>query len=380
MVSTPTIVLAPDSFKESLSSAEICACLKTGIHKVDPDINVVSSPIADGGEGTLEALLVVPGSRKVKTNVLGPMGKIVPSEWLFIEERETAVIEMALAAGLPMVPEDQRNPMQATTYGVGELINEAIAFGSKHIIVGIGGSATNDGGAGMLQALGFRLMDVKGEPIEKGNKGLSEIHSIDTDKVDKRIFSASYLVASDVQNPLCGPDGASFVYGPQKGASPGKVMEMDTNMNHFSKVVRDWKGKDLSSTPGAGAAGGLGFAFMAFLDARLQSGFELIADITGLESSIKSADWILTGEGKLDLQTLQGKGPFGVAQMVRKYNQRTIAVGGILDPEAREQLDKVFDKTFIISPDGTSREESIRNAANFMIETGERIARYVTNV
>jgi glycerate kinase len=372
------IVLAPDSFKESLSSIEVCNALKTGILQMRPEIEVIVAPIADGGEGTVDTLMTIDGAKLLSNTVTGPMGSMVSASWVILTNNDnTAVIEMASTAGLPLVPPDQRNPMKATTYGLGELILEAIKQGSKEILIGIGGSATNDGGAGMLQALKYNLLDEYGEQIPHGNEGLGRIRSIDDRHVDPNLKEITIVVASDVQNPLTGPNGSSFVYGPQKGASEEMVISMDENMKNFAQVVHAWKGLDFSSNQGAGAAGGLGFAFLAFLNSELRSGFEEIAELVGLESKIASADWVLTGEGKLDSQTLQGKGPFGVAQMAKRHGKPIIAVGGVIDPQAKESLEKEFSKIFKISPEKTSKEESILKAEKYLVETGKRIAKSV---
>jgi len=372
-----TILLAPDSFKESVSSIKICEYLKTGIISENDQIEVIMAPIADGGEGTVDALKSSPDARNIRNQVTGPLGKPVTTEWIMINSM-TAVIEMASVAGLPLVPEDQRDPMKTTTYGLGELINIAIEEGAEEIIVGLGGSATNDSGAGMLQALGFSLLNQQGDPVTYGNTGLGSVYTINDSYVPSKVKLTEFMAASDVQNPLTGPNGASFVYGPQKGASPAQVEMMDENMKHFARLVHLWSGQDWSPHPGAGAAGGLGFAFLAFLNSSLQSGFEIVAKLTGLEEKICSADWVVTGEGKLDSQTLSGKGPYGVAQMAKKNKKPVIAIGGLIDLEAEKSLLETFDVVFKISPPGTSKKESMENVEKYLIETGQRIAKYIT--
>jgi glycerate kinase len=375
-----SIVLAPDSFKESLSSLEICKALKKGLLSQNPNLELIMAPIADGGEGTVDTLLSLPGAQEQWIEVTGPMGDKVMAKWGLFESRGstlTAVIEMAAAAGLPLVPKKKRNPMLATTFGVGELILHAVNRGANKIILGIGGSATNDGGAGMLQALGFHLLDTMGKDIPQGNDGLSLIHSIRSDHMSLDLDQVQIIVASDVQNPLTGPNGASFVYGSQKGATPKMIQLMDENMKHFASIVHSCSGTDMSTYSGAGAAGGLGFGLISFLNAELKSGFEAISQLIGLESAIRSSDWVVTGEGKLDSQTLQGKGPYGVARLAKRNGKKVFAIGGIIEPSSKESLEKYFDKLFKISPEGTSKEESIRNAEHFLIETGKRIASYI---
>jgi len=369
------ILLCPDSFKESLSGKELSGFLRQGILNVDPTHHVEISPVSDGGEGLLEILMEESRGKTFSTTVTGPLGKPVGASYGIMNLRgsKVTIIETAQVVGLHLVPESRRNPMITTTYGVGELIMDSLNHQPDEIIIGLGGSATNDGGAGMLQALGFHIRDAEDNEIGYGNICLSKIHSIEI-PMNHPVLSLPIQVASDVTNPLLGPHGASFVFGKQKGASDGVLLEMDQNMEHFANIARQTLGRDISKQPGSGAAGGLGGSLTGFLKAKLQPGFEIVAARTGIEEKIKSADLIITGEGKVDTQTVHGKAPFGVAVLGKKYGKKTMCVFGVIDPTAESVLKKWFDPLVPLSRKPISREDSIQDARRLAIETGMYIA------
>ncbi len=327
------VLVAIDSFKGSLSSNELAAAIESGIHEVSPDINVRKVPVADGGEGTIDALVSGLGGKKIEEKVKGPLFEEVNAEYGILDDN-TAVIEMAAAAGLPLVPEDLRNPRQTTTYGVGQLINDAINRGCRDFIIGIGGSATNDGGIGMLNALGYKFLDVAGNELTPTGASLIKIARIDKTKVPASLAPCNFTVACDVDNPFYGTNGAAHVYARQKGADDEEILALDQGLKSFAEVVSRELKIDLSLTAGAGAAGGLGGGFKAFLNAELKPGIEIIFDLISLEEEIKWADIIITGEGKLDHQTAMGKVPVGVAKLAQKHHKKVIALAGSVTEDA----------------------------------------------
>ncbi|MFZ5967484.1 MAG: glycerate kinase [Bacillota bacterium] len=326
------IVIALDSFKGSLSSAEAAAAAEEGIEKAfrNRRVEVIKVPLADGGEGTVEALTVATGGKILCTTVTGPLGNTVDAFYGILGDGKTAVIEMAAASGLYLISKEERNPLKTTTYGTGDLIKEALEQGCREFIIGIGGSATNDGGAGMLQALGVRLLDEHGKDIARGGAALKQLNRIDISNLDPRIKETKITVACDVDNPLCGEKGASAVYGPQKGATEQMVKILDEALAHFAKVIRRDLGKDILHVPGAGAAGGLGGGLMAFLEAGLQPGIDLVIEKAQLKEKMKGADFVLTGEGKIDSQTVFGKAPIGVAKAAKECNIPVIGIAGAI--------------------------------------------------
>ncbi len=344
------IVIAPDSFKGSLTAIEVSDAIDAGIKSAVSTASTVKVPMADGGEGTVECLVNATGGKILKEKVVGPLGDEVEASYGILGDETTAVIEMAAASGLPLVPEEKRNPMITTTYGTGQLIKAALDHGCRKIIIGIGGSATNDGGAGMAQALGVKFTDDKGEEIGFGGAELKRIAKIDTTNLDKRIYTTEILVASDVKNPLCGPNGASAVYGPQKGATPQMVKELDEALAHFAEIIKRDLGKDVKDIPGAGAAGGLGAGLIAFLNAKLRPGIELVMESVGFEDIVKDASLVITGEGKIDRQTIYGKVPVGVAKVSKKYNIPVLAVAAVLEEEPEFFKSYGIDFVFEISP------------------------------
>jgi len=328
------IVVAPDSFKGSLTAVEVADAIEQGVREIFPEAEIIKIPMADGGDGTVQCLVNATGGEILKEKVTGPLGDEVLASYGILGDKKTAVIEMAEASGLTLVPENKRNPLITTTYGTGQLIKIALDQGCRKMIIGIGGSATNDGGAGMVQALGVKLLDKDEEELGFGGGELKKVFRIDTKYLDNRLSETKVIVASDVSNPLCGPKGASWIYGPQKGATPEIIKELDKSLAHFAEIIKRDLNKDVKDVPGAGAAGGLGASLMAFLDAELRPGIEIIIEIVKLEQAIKGADLVITGEGKIDSQTIYGKAPIGVARIAKKYNIPVIAVAAIISADA----------------------------------------------
>ena len=321
------VVIAIDSLKGSLSSIEAGTAIKEGILNAC-DADIIVKPLADGGEGTVEALLAGMGGNEITIEVTGPLGEKVSCVYGILEESKTAIIEMASAAGINLVPKHLLNPLNTSTYGVGEVIKDAINRGCRDFIIGIGGSATNDGGIGMLEALGYVFYDDQGNAVGPEGKELTKIADLSTDGAIKELKECNFRIACDVNNPLYGPVGASHVFGPQKGATPEIIEILDHGLKQYSEVVKNVIGKDTATIPGTGAAGGLGYAFVTFLDGILESGIRIILDEIHLEDDIKDADFVITGEGKLDFQTAMGKAPIGVAKLAKKYGKTVIAFAG----------------------------------------------------
>ena len=329
------IVVAPDSFKGSLTAIEVSDAIEKGIREVFPEAEIIKIPMADGGDGTVECLVNATGGKILEEKVIGPLGNEVWAFYGILGDRKTAIVEMAAASGLTLVPEGKRNPLITTTYGTGQLIKAALNQGCRKMIIGIGGSATNDGGAGMVQALGTKLLDKDGEEIGFGGGELKKIVKIDISCMDKRLSDIKVLAASDVNNPLCGPQGASRIYGPQKGATPEIIEELDESLAYFAELIKRDLHKDIKDIPGAGAAGGLGASLIAFLNAEFRPGIEIMIEAVKLEQAIKDADLVITGEGKIDSQTIYGKAPIGVAKIAKKYNVPVVAVAAIIEEDSR---------------------------------------------
>ncbi len=325
------ILLAPDSFKGSLAASGVAMSMERGVKRVFPAAEVVSIPLSDGGEGLVDSLVGASGGSLKRLEVTGPLGRAVDSFWGLMGDGRTAVIEMAAASGLPLVPEAERNPLVTTTYGTGELIRAALDSGCDRLIIGIGGSATNDGGAGMVQALGVSLSDQVGNELPFGGSHLSRLANIDTAGLDPRLTSMEILVACDVDNPLTGPRGASHIYGPQKGATEEMVKDLDAGLRHYANMLQKFLGIEVDTQPGAGAAGGLGAGLMAFLQGKLTPGIELVMDAVGLEAQLSGCDLVLTGEGKMDAQSAFGKVPVGVARLAKKHSIPVVALAGSAD-------------------------------------------------
>lgn len=327
-----TFVIAADSFKGSLSSLEVGQAAERGIKSVLPSADVRIVPVADGGEGTVEAIVTGMGGHLVTCTVQGPLGELVTASYGLCGE--TAVIEMAAASGLTLIASERRNPWLTDSYGTGELIRDALQRGCRKFLIGLGGSATNDGGTGMLRALGFRFLDSDGKPIGNGGGEVGRIVAIDTSEVMPELAEATFTIACDVTNPLTGAEGASHIYGPQKGADSEMVLALDCALDNFAKVTERFCGHDYSDVPGCGAAGGMGFAFLAFLHGRLKPGIEMVLDAVGFDDKIKDASLVITGEGRLDSQTCMGKAPYGVLCRVAAHQIPVIAIGGAVVSEA----------------------------------------------
>ncbi len=373
------VVVAIDSLKGSLSSLEAGDAIKSGILKAMPDAQVQVRPLADGGEGTVEALALGMGGELKTVEVTGPLGGKVNCLYGILEESKTAIVEMSGAAGITLVSDAERNPLHTTTYGVGEVIKDAIANGCRHFIVGIGGSATNDGGIGMLQALGFGMLDKDGNQVPFGAKGIKEIVTITDDQVIPELKECSFRVACDVTNPLCGERGCSAVYGPQKGATPEMVKEMDAWLADYAKLVAAKYEKADADYPGTGAAGGMGFAFLAYTNAVLESGIKIILEETKLEEYVKDADIVITGEGRLDGQTAFGKAPIGVAKIAKKYDKTVLAFAGAVTKDAIVCNEHGIDAFFPILRRIQTLQEAMTSeiARDNMVTTVEQVFRLI---
>lgn len=372
------VVIAIDSFKGSLSSLEAGRAAGCGLKRVYPEAGVTILPVADGGEGTVEALTAGLGGTKEIVTVSGPLSGKVKATYGIIS-KTTAVIEMAEAAGITLVSAEERNPLHTTTYGVGEMIADATRKGCRDFIIGIGGSATNDGGIGMLEALGFAFLNEKGEPVPQGALGLSQLAAIKTDMVLPELSECTFRIACDVTNPLCGDNGCSAVYGPQKGATPEMIADMDGWLSRYAELAKEVNPQADPDVPGVGAAGGLGFAFMAFLGGQLQKGIELILEATHAESHIREANYVLTGEGRLDAQTVMGKAPAGVAAIAKRYDIPVIGLSGAVTEDARACNDKGIDAFFPILRRVCSLDEAMEKEQAFhnMADTVEQIFRLI---
>ncbi|MGG4345424.1 glycerate kinase [Paenibacillus lautus] len=368
------VVIAPDSFKESLSALEACHAIEKGMRAVYPEADIVNVPMADGGEGTVQSLVDATGGRLVHREVTGPLGTPVTAFYGILGDGKTAIIEMAAASGLALVPPEQRNPLATTTRGTGELIMSALNEGVSTIILGLGGSATNDGGAGMAQAIGVRLLDADGSEIGHGGGELHRIASIDTGGADPRLKQVAFVAACDVDNPLTGERGASAVFGPQKGADPAMVQQLDGNLAHYAAMIKSCLGRDVARIPGAGAAGGLGAGMLAFLAAELKRGVDIVIEATGLASQVKDADLVITGEGRIDGQTIYGKTPMGVAKTAKRYGVPVIGIAGSLADGHEAVLEHGIDIVFTIVPGVCSLDDAIREAAVNMERTARNMA------
>lgn len=371
------IVIAPDSFKGSLSAKEVADNIEVGIRKVFKNDEIVKVPMADGGEGTVQALVDATNGRLIHKSVKGPLFNEVDAFYGILGDNKTAVIEMASASGIMLIKEEEKDPLKATTYGTGELIKDALDSGCKKIIIGLGGSATNDAGAGMLQALGVSLLDSNKNEIGLGGGSLDKLCYIDLSKMDKRIKDTEIVVACDVENPLVGEKGASHVFGPQKGATLDMVNILDKNLEHFGDIVEKHLNVSIKDYPGGGAAGGLGAALYAFLNAKLKKGIEIVIETVNLEEKVKGADLVITGEGMMDFQTQFGKTPYGVAKIAKKYNIPVIGICGGIGKDARELYNKGFDSIFSIVDKPMSLEESMKRSKTLMQDTAERIMRII---
>ncbi|MBU3192103.1 glycerate kinase [Clostridium bowmanii] len=371
-------VLAPDSFKESMTAKEVAEAMERGIKKAIPHAQCVKVPMADGGEGTVQSLVDATEGELYKVMVKGPLGDEIEATFGVLGDKKTAVIEMASASGLHLVPREKRNPLLSTTYGTGELIKAALDKGVNHIIIGIGGSATNDGGAGMIQALGGKLLTVDNEEISLGGGYLNLLHKINLNELDKRLNEVKIEVACDVNNPLTGKNGASHIFGPQKGATQDMVKFLDINLRHYAKIIKQQLGMDIESIPGAGAAGGLGAGLLAFFSAELKRGIELVTKHSKLKEKMKDADYVFTGEGSIDSQTLYGKTPLGVALIAKEYNIPVIAFAGRIGNGIERLYENGINSIIGILSEADTIDSALKKGPENIERTSENIARIIS--
>lgn len=368
------IVIAPDSFKESLSANAVAEAIAAGWSSVYPEAEIGLYPMADGGEGTVDAVLAATGGERREATVQGPLGDPVAAHWGWLGKGQ-AVIEMASASGLHCVPSDQRDALKASSFGTGQLIAAALDAGATQIILGLGGSATNDAGVGLLQALGARFLDADDQPLAPGGAALLGLRRIDLDRLDARLNKVEFMIAADVDNPLCGPRGASHVFGPQKGATPEQVEKLDKALEHFANLLARVIGMDVRHEPGVGAAGGLGFAGLAVLHARFRPGIELVAELSGLAQAMQGADLVITGEGRLDGQSLHGKTPVGVARIAQRAGVPVIALAGSLGEGYQRLYEAGIDAAFSLTPGPMILQDAMAEAASQLQARAGDIAR-----
>ena len=368
-------ILAPDSFKESMTAKEACISMENGIRKVINDATCIHVPMADGGEGTVDALIESTNGNLHEVEVTAPLGNKVKAKFGILGDGKTAVIEMAEASGIHLVKLEDRNPLLTTTFGTGELIKYALDMNIERIIIGLGGSATNDGGVGMLQALGASFKDSDGKEIAFGGGVLKDLCTIDLSGFDKRIYDVKIEVACDVKNPLTGENGASFVFGPQKGGNKETLEELDSNLKHYAEVVKRDIGKEIDKVEGAGAAGGLGSALIGFCNGKLESGIDLVIKHSNLEDKVRKADFVFTGEGSIDFQTKFGKTPIGVAKIAKKYNIPVIAFGGRIGEGIDELYSLGIDSVIGITPGVISLDEALSKGKDNLEISTENVVR-----
>ncbi|EKK5570067.1 glycerate kinase [Morganella morganii] len=368
------IVIAPDSFKESLTALQVADAAEAGFRTVFPDAQYIKLPMADGGEGTVVSIIEATQGKLKETDVTAPLGNKVTGFYGLSGDGKTAIIEMAAASGLHLVPPAQRDPRVTTTFGTGELILAALDDGAEKIILGIGGSATNDGGAGMMQALGVVFRDKQGNSLPFGGSALAKLASVDLAGLDPRLAKTEFVVACDVNNPLCGPKGASATFGPQKGATPAMVSELDEALRHYGEVIESLTGKSLSGIAGAGAAGGMGVPLMAWLDARMQPGIDMVIETLDLHNVVKDADLVITGEGRMDSQTIQGKTPAGVAKAAKARGIPVIALVGGMSDDYAVVHEHGIDAVFSVIPRICTLDEALAQAAVNIEVTARNIA------
>ncbi|KFK93444.1 MULTISPECIES: glycerate kinase [unclassified Serratia (in: enterobacteria)] len=368
------IVIAPDSYKESLSALEVASCIEAGFREIFPQADYLKLPMADGGEGTVEVMVAATSGRKIDVEVTGPLGEKVMAFFGLSGDGQCAFIEMAAASGLELVPGQRRNPLKTTSYGTGELIRCALDQGVQHCIIGIGGSATNDGGAGMVQALGARLLDNQGEELGFGGAALARLASIDISELDPRIQQCKFEIACDVTNPLTGNNGASAIFGPQKGATPQMVEQLDLALQHYAQMIKYWLDIDVEQVAGAGAAGGMGAALLAFCRAELRQGIEIVTDALGLDALVRDATLVITGEGRLDSQSINGKVPIGVARVAKRYHKPVIGIAGSLSSDVSVVHQHGVDAVFSVLYRICTLEEALADAGENVRMTARNIA------
>ncbi|EPP6259093.1 glycerate kinase [Cronobacter sakazakii] len=374
MTTLKKIVIAPDSFKESLSAMDVAKAIEAGFREIYPQAHYVCVPMADGGEGTVEAMVAATGGQIITTPVTAPLGNKVDGFFGLLGDGETAVVEMAAASGLHLVPTAQRDPRITTSYGTGELILAALERGVKAIIIGIGGSATNDGGAGMMQALGARFLDGEGRELAPGGAALARLERLDLSALDPRLAQVSVTAACDVDNPLCGEKGASAVFGPQKGATPAMVTELDAALRCFGEQLEAVTGKTIISAPGAGAAGGMGAALLGMLNAELRPGIEIVIESLGLAQAVRDADLVITGEGRLDSQSIHGKTPVGVARVAKQFQRPVVAIAGSLTPDYQIVHEHGIDAAFSVIDRIVTLQEALDDAERNLRVTARNVA------
>lgn len=376
------VVVAIDSLKGSLTSLEAGEAIQEGILRAISDAEVIVRPLADGGEGTVEALTRGMNGRYEKITVTDPLGRPTDAVYGILEDLHTAIIEMSAAAGITLIDAKDRNPMNTTTYGVGEMIKDAIGKGCRHFFIGIGGSATNDGGIGMLQALGYGMLDTEGKQVSLGAKGLAELVSITDENVLPELKECTFQIACDVKNPLCGELGCSAIFGPQKGATPDIIAQMDSWLGKYALLTANRYKKADSNYPGTGAAGGMGFAFLSYMNAELRSGVQIVLEETKLEEYVKDADIVVTGEGCLDGQSVMGKAPIGVAALAKKHHKKVIAFAGCVTEDAKVCNQNGIDAFFPILRNVVTREEAMHtdNARRNMTDTAEQVFRLIKEI
>lgn len=371
------VVIAPDSFKDSLSAQHVAEAIASGWQQVFSDAEIITCPMADGGEGSIEAVLAACSGQWREQIVQGPLGESVLAKWGWLDAKKIAIIEMAQASGIQLLKPSQRNACISSTFGTGELILAALDAGAKEIVLTVGGSATNDAGTGLLNALGARFLDVDHQDLPAGGLALQNLAQIKLENFDPRIQQTKFLLAADVTNPLCGPDGASHIFGPQKGASSNLVLELDQALSHFADVTTQLLGIDQRNEAGAGAAGGLGFAAKTFLKAEFRSGVEVIAELNQLADKIQGADWVITGEGKLDEQTLNGKTPFGVAKIAQAANIPVIVIAGTLGQNYQALYVHGITAAFSLTSGPSTLEQACQNAAELICARTTDVARLI---
>ncbi|MHC8514618.1 glycerate kinase [Sporosarcina sp. ITBMC105] len=367
------VILAPDSFKGSLTAIEAARAMAIGVQEAVPTSQTILLPAADGGEGTMRSLVDATNGTYTSVTVEDPLGRPIVATYGILGDKETCVIEITEASGLTRLVDDEKDPLRASSYGTGELIAHAIESGYRKFIIGLGGSATNDGGAGILQALGMRLLDEQGRDLSKGGGALKNLHSIDDTDWDVRISESAFLIASDVRNPFVGQNGASYVFGPQKGATSSVVEELDRNLSLFADVIERERGIGLHFKEGAGAAGGAGGVFQAFFDGEMKQGIDVVLDAIAFHEAVEDADLVITGEGKTDRQTLSGKTPFGIAKAAQRKGKSVILISGAVDEESRELLSPLFTEVHAIMDDGLSVEEAVANAFDYLKEKTRKV-------
>ena len=369
------IVVAPDSYKGSVSAPDVAEAMERGILRIFAEADVCKIPIADGGEGTVAALVAATGGKLRQSKVLDPLGRRIDAHWGILGDGATAVIEMAAASGLPLIPGPLRDPRRATSFGTGELIRAALDAGLRRIILGIGGSATNDGGAGMIRALGARFADASGNELAEGGAALAGLASVHLDGLDPRLHETEITVACDVDNPLCGPRGASAVFGPQKGATPEMVAELDAALWHYALVAQKATGRVVAEVPGAGAAGGLGAGLLLFTPAVLRPGVEIVLDAVKFQEIVEGAAFVLTGEGRTDFQTAFGKAPVGVAKAAKRHRVPVFCLSGSLGAGADETLSQGIDAVMSICDRPMSLEECMQRGGELIEAAAARLCR-----